>query len=69
MSKKIAIVLSVFPGSLFVIALISYICCSIAERDLPKAGVDIGLGILCIAFLVNIPTIIAWGIFLFGKKK
>ena len=69
MSKKIAIALSVFPGVLFVGILISYICCSIAERNLPKAGANIGLCILGLAFLVNIPTIIAWIIFLSGKQK
>jgi hypothetical protein len=58
--KSFAILLSIFPGILFALALFSYVCCSYAQRNLSKAGADIGLGILMLAALINIPTAIAW---------
>ena len=66
--KKLAIVLSIFPGILFVIALLSYVICFFAERNLPSGGVNIGLSLLLLAALVNIPTIVAWVIFLARKR-
>ena len=63
MKKKIAIALTIFPGSLFVLALASYIVCSIAELGLASGSANIGLGLLCIAVLINIPTFIAWGLY------
>ena len=66
--KKLAIALSVFPGILFVIALLSYVICFFAERSLPSGGVNIGLSLLLLAALVNIPTIVAWVIFLARKR-
>ena len=61
--KKPAIALSIFPGALFVIALLSYVICLFAERNLPPGGVNIGLSLLLLAALINIPTILAWVIF------
>jgi hypothetical protein len=58
--KRIAIALSVFPGSLLVLALVSYVFSSIAEAGLPGGGVNIGLCLLLLALLVNIPTILVW---------
>ena len=66
--KKLAISLSIFPGMLFVIALLSYVICSIVERNLPPGGVDIGLGVLLLAALINIPTMVAWLVFLARKR-
>jgi len=66
--KRIATILSVCTGSLFILALTSCIWCSIAERDLPKGGANIGLGILYITLLINIPTIIVWGVYIFKKQ-
>lgn len=60
MKKKIAIALTIFPGSLFVLALVSFIVCSIAELGLSSGSANIGLGLLFIALLINIPTFIAW---------
>ncbi|MBT8044949.1 MAG: hypothetical protein KJO79_08355 [Verrucomicrobiae bacterium] len=66
--KKLAIALTIFPGVLFVIALISYVICSIAERNLPPGGVNIGLSLLLLAALINIPTIVVWLIFLARQR-
>ena len=66
--KKLAVTLSIFPGILFVIALLSYVICVIAERNLPPGGVNIGLSLLLLAALINIPTILAWVIF-FARKR
>ena len=66
--KKLAIVLSIFPGILFVIALLSYVICFFAERDLPSGGVNIGLSLLLLAALINIPTVVVWVIFLSMKR-
>ena len=66
--KKLAIALSIFPGILFVIALLSCVICSVAERNLPPGGVNIGLSLLLLAALINIPTMAAWLIFLAGKR-
>ena len=66
--KKLAIALSVFPGILFVIAFLSYVICFFAESNLPPGGVNIGLSLLLLAALINIPTIAAWVIF-FAKKR
>lgn len=66
--KKAAILLTIFPGSLFMLAFVSYILCSIAERDLPKGGANIGLGILFLTASVNIPTILIW-LYILMKKK
>ncbi|NNC89723.1 MAG: hypothetical protein HKN82_14805 [Akkermansiaceae bacterium] len=66
--KKLAIALSIFPGILFVIALLSYVICFIAERNMPPGGVDIGLSLLLLAALINIPTIVAWVVFLVRKR-
>lgn len=66
--KKLAIALSIFPGILFVIALLSYVICSVAERNLPPGGVNIGLSLLLLAALINIPTLAAWLIFLATKR-
>lgn len=66
--KKVAIALSIFPGILFVIALISYLICSVAERNLPPGGVNIGLSLLLLAALINIPTMVAWLILLARKR-
>lgn len=65
--KKLAIVLSVFPGSLLVLALASFVICSIAEAGLAGGSANIGLGLLLIAVGINIPTIVAWLIFL-GRR-
>ena len=68
--KKIAIVLSVFPGCLFAIALVSLVVCAIAERNLPPApGANIGLGLLALAALINIPTAIAWMVVLVQRLR
>ena len=66
--RKLAIGLSIFPGILFVIALLSYVICFFAERSLPSGGVDIGLSLLLLAALINIPTIVVWVIFLARKR-
>lgn len=66
--KKLAIVLSIFPGILFVIALLSYVICFFAERNLPSGGVNIGLSLLLLAALINIPTIVVWVILLARKR-
>ena len=66
--KKLAVALSIFPGILFVIALLSYVVCFFAERNLPPGGVNIGLSLLLLAALINIPTIVAWVIF-FARKR
>lgn len=58
--KIVAIALSIFPGSLFVIALVSFVICGIAELGLPGGSANIGLGILFLALIFNIPTILAW---------
>ena len=67
--KKLAIALSIFPGILLVIALLSYVICSIAERNLPPGGVNIGLSLLLLAALINIPTMAAWLVFLARKRR
>ena len=61
--KKLAIALSIFPGILSVIALLSYLVCFFAERNLPPGGVNIGLSLLLLAALINIPTVLAWVVF------
>ena len=66
--KKLAIILSIFPGILFVIALGSYLICSYLERDLPPGSANIGLGLLFLAALMNIPTMVAWCIY-FARKS
>lgn len=66
--KKLGIVLSIFPGILFVIALLSYVICFFAERNLPSGGVNIGLSLLLLAAFINIPTIVVWVIFLARKR-
>lgn len=66
--KKLAIILSIFPGILFVIALGSYLICSFLERDLPPGSANIGLGLLFLAALINIPTMVAWCIY-FARKS
>jgi len=66
--KKLAIALSIVPGILFVIALLLYVICSVAERNLPPGGVNIGLSLLLLAALINIPTMAAWLIFLARKR-
>lgn len=66
--RKLAIALSVFPGILFVIALLSYVICFFAERNLPSGGVNIGLSLLLLAALINIPTIVVWVILLARKR-
>lgn len=58
--RKLAIVLTIFPGSLFVLAAGSYTACRLAEAGLPSGGPDIGLGLLLVAALINIPTVLAW---------
>ena len=62
--KKLAIALSIFPGALFVIALLSFVISSIAERNLPSGGVNIGLSLLLLSALINIPTIVVWVTFI-----
>ena len=69
MGKKIAIALTIFPGGLFALALASFIVCSIAELDLASGSANIGLGLLFIALLINIPTIIAWGFYFATRRK
>lgn len=66
--KKLAIALSIFPGGLLVIALLSYVICSIAERNLPPGGANIGLGLLFLAAVVNVPTLLSWILF-FARKR
>jgi hypothetical protein len=66
--KKLAIILSIFPGILFVIALGSYVICSYLERDLPRGSANIGLGLLFLAALINIPTMVAWCIYFIRKS-
>lgn len=60
--KRIAIALSIFPGSLFILAIGSFVVCAIAELGLAGGSANIGLGLLFIAFLINIPTFIVWGL-------
>ena len=62
--KKIAIALSIFPGSLFVIALVSFVVCSIVELGLAGGGANIGLGLLALAALINLPTFVVWIVYL-----
>lgn len=66
--KKLAIILSIFPGILFVIALGSYLICSYLERDLPPGSANIGLGLLFLSALINIPTMAAWCIYFIRKS-
>ena len=66
--KKLAIILSIFPGILFVIALLSYVICFFAELNLPSGGVNIGLSLLLLAAIINIPTLVVWVIFLARKR-
>ena len=66
--KKLAITLSIFPGILFVIALVSYVICSIAERDLPAGGVNIGRCLLLLAAMLNVPTLMVWVFYLVGRR-
>ena len=68
MTKKIALLLSIFPGSLFVLAFASYVICSIAESGLPGGTANIGLGILALAALLNLPTMVAWGAWFVSKS-
>ncbi len=63
MLKSIAIVLSFFPGSVFVLALVSYAVCFVAELGLPGGSANIGLGLLFLAFVINIPTVVVWGLY------
>lgn len=67
--KRIAIVLSIFPGSLFILALVSFVVCSIAELGLASGSANIGLGLLFIAFLINIPTLIVWGLYFATRRS
>ena len=66
--KNLAIALSIFPGILFVIALLSYLICFFAERNLLPGGVNIGLSLLMLAALINIPTVLAWVVFFSTKR-
>ena len=66
--KRVAVALSIFPGSLFVLALASFVICSIAELGLSGGSANIGLGLLLIALIINIPTIAAWVIFVARRE-
>jgi hypothetical protein len=67
--KRIAMILSVCTGGLFILALVSCVYCSIAERNLPKGGANIGLGILYITLFINIPTIIVWCVYFIKRNE
>ena len=69
MIKNIAIVLSFFPGSLLVLSLVSFVVCAIAEMGLPGGSANIGLGLLLIAFFINIPTFIVWGVYVAKRRN
>ena len=66
--KKLAIALSIFSGSLLIIALFNYVFFSFVERNLAPGGVNIGLSLLLLAALINVPTIIAWVVFFIRKR-
>jgi uncharacterized membrane protein YgdD (TMEM256/DUF423 family) len=59
-AKWVAIGLSVFPGSLFVLALLNLVVCGILELNEPRGTANIGLGILYLSAIINVPTMIAW---------
>jgi len=52
--------ISIFTGSILAIAVVSYVVCSIAEAGLPSGSANIGLGLLFLAVLINIPVLIYW---------
>lgn len=66
--KKFAIALSIFPGSLFIIALLNYAFFAFVERNIAPSGVNIGLSLLLLAALINVPTIISWVVFFIRKR-
>ncbi len=66
--KKLAIALSIFPGSFLIIAFFNYVFFSFAERNLAPGGVNIGLSLLLLAALINVPTIIAWVVFFIRNR-
>ena len=66
--KKLAIALTVFPGSLFALALVSFVVCSIAELGLAPGSANIGLGLVLVALTLNIPTIIAWIVYILMRR-
>ncbi len=63
-----AITLTIFPGILFVIALISYMTSSFAEMGLASGGVDIGLCLLILSAVVNIPTLVVWVFYMASRR-
>ena len=66
--KKLAITLSIFPGMLFVIALVSYVLSATAEQGLPSGGVNIGLCLLMLAGMINVPTLVVWVFYFAGRR-
>ena len=66
--KKLAITLSIFPGVLFVIALVSYLGSSFAEMGQASGGVDIGLCLLILSAIINIPTVVVWEFYVASRR-
>jgi CBS-domain-containing membrane protein len=68
---KFAIGLSIVPGTLFSIALLIYLCQYTfhSTPTIPSHGADIGLGIVCIFGVANIPALICWIGFIVSPKS
>ena len=66
--KKLAITLSIFPGILFVIALVSYLGSSFTEMGQASGGVDIGLCLLMLAGMINVPTLVVWVFYIASRR-
>ncbi len=68
--KKVAIILTCFPGSLLLIAVLNYLIMGFVESSRSVPGdPNIGAGLLVITALINIPTLIMWLLYLLSTLR